>query len=145
MCPAFNKTCSNCGKLNHFRKQCRLPVKRKDEANCIYAVSSKIASIKDIAKENQVTVNTRYGKLTLHIDIGATCNVIPTHSYMKLTGDNNLVNIEISTVKDISVYGEGRWPVIGEIILEVKRKKEECMIRGLMVEGRQCHPISERL
>ena len=22
LCPAFNKTCSNCGKLNHFRKQC---------------------------------------------------------------------------------------------------------------------------
>ena len=77
LCPAFNKTCSNCGKLNHFRKQCRLPVKRRDEANCIYAVSSKIASIKDIAKENQVTINTRYGKLTLNIDIGTTCNVIP--------------------------------------------------------------------
>ena len=49
LCPAFNKTCSNCGKLNHFRKQCRLPVKRRDEANCIYTVSSKIAIIKDIA------------------------------------------------------------------------------------------------
>ena len=36
LCPAFNKTCSNCGKLNNFRKQCRKPSKRRDETNCIY-------------------------------------------------------------------------------------------------------------
>ena len=36
LCPGFNKTYSNCGKLNHFRKQCRQPNKRRDETNNIY-------------------------------------------------------------------------------------------------------------
>ena len=91
----------------------------------------KLQLLKILQQENQVTANTRYGKFTLQNYIGAICNVIPTHTYKQLTGNNNLVNIETSTIKDISVYGEGKWPerVVEEIILEIKRKKEECMIR----------------
>ena len=43
------------------------------------------------------------------------------------------MNTRTSTVKHISVYGEGKWPVVGEILLAVNLKKEECTIRGLVV------------
>ena len=64
-----------------------------------------------------------------------------TYIYVKLTGDNKLMNIRTSTVKHISVYGEGKWPVAGEILLAVNRKTEEYTTRGLVVEGKQFHPI----
>ena len=50
----------------------------------IYTVSFKVAIIiiKEISIENQVTLNTKYGKITLQIDTVATFNVIPKNIYI---------------------------------------------------------------
>ena len=101
-----------------------------------------MANIKDVAIENLVTVKTKFKKsLTLQIDTGASCNVIPEHTYEDLTEDYEHTEIQTSKVKEITVYGEGKWPVMGERIFKVFRKKESCLIRGLIVSGRQFHAI----
>ena len=57
LCPAYNKTCSKCGKLNHFKSQCRNT--QTEVTNCIYTIKeNNVASINDIAKEDRVTLDT---------------------------------------------------------------------------------------
>ena len=49
--------------------------------------NERIDSIDSVAEEDCVTVKTKYGELTLQIDTGATCNVVPMHTYIALTKD----------------------------------------------------------
>ena len=73
--------CSKCGKLNHFKSQCRNI--QTEVTNCIYTIKeNNVASINDIAKEDRVTLDTKFGAITLQIDIGATFNIIPVHTYI---------------------------------------------------------------
>ena len=96
LCPAYNKTCSKCGKLNHFKSQCRNT--QTEVTNFIYTIKeNNVASINDIANEDSVTLDTKFGAITLQIDTGATCNIIPVHTYIQLTGDSELNLINISS------------------------------------------------
>ena len=84
LCPAYNKTCSTCGKLNHFKSQCRNT--QTEVTNCIYTIKeNNFATINDIAKEDRITLDMKFGAITLQIDTGATCNIIPVHTYIQLT------------------------------------------------------------
>ena len=51
--------------------------------------NERIASIYSVAEEDYVTVKIKYGELTLQIDKGATCNVVPMHTYIALTKEKN--------------------------------------------------------
>ena len=88
-----------------------------------------------------MTVKTQYGELTLQIDTGATCNVVPMHTYIALTKDKELRFVEKSNTKQITVFGDKTWPVHGEMIMEITRKGNSCLIRIFIIKGNKFHSI----
>ena len=72
-CPAYGKTCSKCGKNNHFQSVCRSSAKRvqeveKEESNSVFAVGNASSII-------PVTVcNT---SINMQIDTGSEVTTIP--------------------------------------------------------------------
>ena len=80
---------------NHLQEQ-----RNKNELHRIYTMQNeRIASIDSVAEEDCVTVKTKYGELSLQIDTGATCNVVPMHTYIALTKDKELRFVEKSNIK----------------------------------------------
>ena len=103
--------------------------------------NERIASIDSVSEEDCVTVKTKYGELTLQIDTGSTCNVVPMHTYIALTKDKELRFVEKSNTKQITVFGDKTLPVHGEMIIEITRIGNSCLIRILIIKGNKFHSI----
>ena len=75
-------------------------------------------------KEETITLNTQWNtKLRLQIDTGANVNVITLTEYKIISGDVNGQKIEKNKFKNITAFGNKKWPIIGERIIEVKEEK----------------------
>ena len=96
-CPAFNKSCDKCGKLNHFAKVCKSTVtdesvssqprnrartvqEDNDESENDYTFSVNTKT--DKSPQTVVKINTV--DTNMLIDTGATVNVIDEKTYQKL-------------------------------------------------------------
>ena len=58
--------------------------------------------------------------MKFQMDTGANVNIIPKEEYVRITKDTKLQNIDKSTERNITTFGETQWPVIGERIIQVK-------------------------
>jgi hypothetical protein len=99
-CPAWNTTCSNCGKPNHFAKMClfedRKPLKKiqevvvneetdEEESEQEVYYIGEVSKDSEESKDWMATVYIEDKKTTLKLDTGAQCNLLPLSLYNKIT------------------------------------------------------------
>ena len=94
-CPAFGKSCSFCGRMNHFASQCFAETKvnlveSKSESEvddyCLTlssvdeseVISVHVASDQEYSKKLFATINVGNTPVKFQLDSGATCNLIPS-------------------------------------------------------------------
>ena len=92
----------------------------------------------------EALINNNNNNIRFQIDNGSSVNIVPLHIYKKASGDMNLERLKPSNTQSITVYGNGAWSVLGEVIVRVWRKRHICLVRLLIVEGEQFHCILGR-
>ena len=148
-CPAFGKTCNKCHKLNHFAVKCRqkgqsASIKQVEEQDSEDEVYHTSALAHDPDDSQLITLKLESGNfMRFQADTGAQCNVIPVDVYKKAAKDPYLKNITKTTGK-IVAYGGSTLPVVGKIILSVRRGKAKHRIDCKLVDGIQMRPLLGR-
>ena len=119
-CPAFGKTCVNCGKLNHFTAMCR-GKKTMETPQSVRAIAEE-ASDEDEVNQTQkvgtanslddpqlVTLKLESGNyLRFQPHTGAQCNTIPVHLYKEAFRDFNMDRVQPPKTA-IAIYGGSKW------------------------------------
>ena len=91
-CPAFGKECKQCGKKNHFAKVCKSgkPTnsnsKQKADEVIEFSPVDLAYEISDARDSRQWFINVQHASntLTIKVDTGATCNVMPMDIFQTL-------------------------------------------------------------
>ena len=156
-CYAYGKSCSNCGKLNHFKEKClgkNANVKKKVhqvvlEEDLSDTSEEELLSV-DLDNEHVLSVNAAdsayqtkifvtmeiEGKpVKMQIDSGASCNVMPEKFVPKRT--------EIKgTNQTLLLYDKSSIPVAGICKIHFKNPKNNKKYRGdfVVVKG-NCIPL----
>ncbi|KAK0152341.1 hypothetical protein N1851_006252 [Merluccius polli] len=112
ICPARGKTCSNCGKLNHFHKVCRSAPARASQppTTIIHNVSSGRAPFK--------TCSLMIGDVTLPLllDTGATVSLLNLTTYTQFFSREPLGQ-PTTTLRG---YANSKIDIVGSLQLPVK-------------------------
>lgn len=114
-CPAYGKTCNNCGMENHFATVCRQPKRRQvsaidsTNADVVYIGSLSTASSGDWIQE--VAVNNL--PVAFKLDTGAQVNVLPV-SLLERIQDPPTPR---ATPVHVCTYTGDSLPVAGECML----------------------------
>ena len=112
ICPARGKTCSNCGKLNHFHKVCRSAPARASQppTTIIHNVSSGRAPFK--------TCSLMVGDVTLLLllDTGATVSLLNLTTYTQFFSREPLGQ-PTTTLRG---YANSKIDIVGSLQLPVK-------------------------
>ena len=159
-CPAFRRTCSKCGKYNHFAAVCRsrawadrnknsqtarvVELEQTEEIECdeIYCISD-IAAIQ-LDDSQLVTLKLESGNfLRFQPDTGAQCNVIPVHLYKNATKDLNLKYVKKFQTA-IVAYGGSKIPVVGEVKIHVCRGDYQGLLDCKLVDSTEIRPLLGR-
>ena len=151
-CPAFGKTCSNCGKKGHFSSVCLITKKvnqfedletsSEDEA----CLNLETVSLVD-TKARQWFTEIQFFKspkddfttsLSCQLDTGATCNVLCLDDLSAITqlGDPP---IQKSSVK-LRLFGGSTMKPIGECDLQVKYHDTKQILKFQVVQDK-CRPL----
>ncbi|XP_071963863.1 uncharacterized protein [Antedon mediterranea] len=92
-CPAYGKKCNNCGKMNHYAKQCRqkhnahaVDIMSNDENDSTTSEDEYSFHITGTESEKQPKVNLTIQGSTVNaiIDTGATINIMSMSTYKRL-------------------------------------------------------------
>lgn len=125
-CPGYGKTCAKCKKVNHFARACKS--NRKSKIEQIVQNDNDSATEFFIGCINTKSRNEWNEQLILHnkkcltvkLDTGAQCNVLPIYTY------NNLKLSKSKIVKSdakLTKYGGSPITVIGKCHLRCKTRK----------------------
>ena len=137
-CPAKNKTCTKCGKQNHFAKQCRSgsrnerrsykpqesrrelrPVKQSDNESSSNSDSDPTEycyAVRNKQKHPQTSVSINGQRIKMTIDTGSSINVIDKNTFAKLRN----ITLKPTSVKaypfnsDKPVKMEGKFRALAE-------------------------------
>ncbi|XP_028417254.1 uncharacterized protein LOC114541657 [Dendronephthya gigantea] len=113
-CPAKNKTCANCGKLNHFASQCRSSSKRENRQTGNPREDLRPVNNKQKHPQTSISLNGQRVKMT--IDTGSSINVIDKHTFQQLRD----IRLQPTSVKaypfnsTTPVKMEGKFRVLAE-------------------------------
>ena len=145
-CPAYNSTCHECGKKNHYAKMCRNKIKNINRVFRVQKVETpKIYSTHKMKTEETITLKTEWEtELTLQMDTGANVNVVPLKEYVRISGDQQKQHIKKNQFTQITAFGDKHCPILGERVIRVYRGKNSIQIRILIMEGGQFHAILGR-
>ena len=140
-CPAYGKTCSKCGKQNHFAAVCKTAteaVHAVTERREVYSVRS-VSSV--LRAEQTVTLDiSRTAAIRFQIDTGADVNVLPLHVYKNATRDVHLKNVQRSYTR-LQGYGKHEMTSRGKVKLDVWRGGQRRSISCEIVQGTNFHSI----
>ena len=146
LCPAYGKTCTKCHKLNHFAPKCRSgaqtsvrAVGEAEDNTEIYQVSNT-----NLDESQLVTLELESGNfMRFQADTGAQCNVVPLALYKKATLDHELTKVTPTATK-ITAYGGTTLPVVGTVLLRVRRGDLQCRLDCKLVDCNDIRPILGR-
>ncbi|XP_019746382.1 uncharacterized protein LOC109528343 [Hippocampus comes] len=134
-CPAFGKSCNNCGKNNHYAKCCRATSKQKvhtveeDDDNEEFIVDVVQACTAE--KEEwivPITVNDTI--ILFKLDTGAHTNLISMEDYKTLKTKSKIRPVKTR----VSGYTGERVPVRGGCIATFKHKDRQIRAQLLIVD-----------
>ena len=87
--PAYGKTCTKCGRKNHFKIMCKSEVTEKVQS--VFTISMNVNNVKTIdqlPKCETITLKTEWGTLIqFQIDKGVAVNIIPISIYETASKD----------------------------------------------------------
>lgn len=91
-----------------------------------------------------VTLELESGNyMRFQADTGAQCNVVPVALYKKATRDHQLVKVT-PTKTQITAYGGTTLPVIGTVLLRVRRGDLRCRLDCKLVDRSDIRPLLGR-
>ncbi len=91
-----------------------------------------------------VTLRIESGSfIRFQVDTGAQCNVLPLDIYKKATGDATLRQVT-PTSTQVTAYGGGTLPVVGTVLLKVRREGSEYRLACKLVDSRKIRPLLGR-
>lgn len=136
-CPAYNKICSNCGKLGHFATVCLSKainmIDIQNESNSDSDENTLfLNSIKENNKNKKVTLDwveeikvNKNKTLKVKLDSGAHCNVISAKDLDKIEL-GKLINKNKIPV-NLKAYGGGELKVVGicDLCCKFRNRKEK--------------------
>ena len=140
-CPAYNKTCDNCGMKNHFSAVCqqKARIRKKDSQRGtskvhevheeaeedllsddeVWTLSEEINSVTEKKNHIHAALEIEGNKvINMQIDTGATCNVIPKNCLPQ--------KIKVKpTKKTLITYTKSKLHVLGTVLLTVRNPKND--------------------
>lgn len=131
-CPAFGKICMNCKKKNHFMRQCRSKkmheLQENDSDTDIF-----LDSVETDQNAGDWKVNVKICKksVSMKLDTGAQCNVLPLHIYNQIS-DRPLKPSKSRLVS----YSGHRLNTVGKVTLLVSTKNKYVPIEFEIVKDK---------
>lgn len=134
-CPAFGKSCNNCGKSNHYAKCCKASTKQKvhivDEEEEYDEFIVDVVQACAIEKEEWILpIEVNETIILFKLDTGAHVNLLSLEDYKTLA-----VKSKIYPVKtEVTGYMGERVPVKGGYIATCKHKSRQIRAQLLIVD-----------
>nr|XP_054606603.1 uncharacterized protein K02A2.6-like [Nothobranchius furzeri] len=135
-CPAFGKSCNNCGKMNHYAKCCKAAPKQKvhtvdeeaeDEEEFIVDEVHTSTSEKE---EWVVPVEVNETIIPFKLDTGAQVNLVSWEHYKAMTKKSKMHPVKIK----VTGYTGERVPVKGGCVATFRYKKHQIRAQLLIVD-----------
>ena len=76
-CPAFGKSCTKCGKFNHFKNVCRTNTKYEKTVEEIENDDTSVYSINMNGKSSEINVKINDYNMKMQVDTGSQVTIIP--------------------------------------------------------------------
>ncbi|UYV64720.1 K02A2.6-like [Cordylochernes scorpioides] len=146
-CPAYQKRCNKCKKLNHFANLCRSQntnsykvrqIVGSPEPEMIQEFVIQSVENTNLTEDWYEEVKIKGKKVNMKLDTGAQCNVLP----LSLAGRLNL-EIQRSPVKCLISFSGHRIPVEGQSLAMCMVKNMTAYIRFIISRDNTC-PIQGR-
>ncbi|UYV63325.1 K02A2.6-like, partial [Cordylochernes scorpioides] len=146
-CPAYQKRCNKCKKLNHFANLCRSQntnsykvrqIVGSPEPEMIQEFVIQSVENTNLTEDWYEEVKIKGKKVNMKLDTGAQCNVLP----LSLAGRLNL-EIQRSPVKSLISFSGHRIPVEGQSLAMCMVKNMTAYIRFIISRDNTC-PILGR-
>lgn len=108
-CLAFGQTCNLCGEQNYFERKCpnKKPPKPKHHEQRRGALNHIKPQVHGIETHES------------ELDNGSIANILPTHVYVRLTGDKQFQNLKKTNVA-LQMYNKSETKAVGTIRLSVR-------------------------
>ena len=126
-CPAYDKECRKCGKINHFQSKCKQQkyMNQVQAAVCDNECNVGTLYVFSVGNKRSVMITLNLGDsgepVSSQVDSGSECCVLPRHEYVRVVGDRSLARLR--PVKSVSVtYNGTRDKSLGQCKLSVVRK-----------------------
>ncbi|XP_060076924.1 uncharacterized protein K02A2.6-like [Ylistrum balloti] len=119
-CPAWGQTCHKCGRDNHFEIKCQGRAQQKPQQKHVHKqkLTKKVHyvdeddyddefvltirhvnAINDYSKRIQAKMFIQDQDVLFQVDCGSTVNILPEKMYMKIFRDNELRDLEDTTIR----------------------------------------------
>uniref|UniRef100_A0ABM0MBB2 Uncharacterized protein K02A2.6-like n=1 Tax=Saccoglossus kowalevskii TaxID=10224 RepID=A0ABM0MBB2_SACKO len=149
-CPAYGKTCRNCGKQNHFQSVCKQ--KRQVQQN-LHQLQDEVSDSDDSIFKIDTIGAVQYGhrkkfyipitfrdttgetRINCQLDTGATCNVM-TYNDLCDIKQHGKPALEKTTAR-LKLYDDSIVNAIGECNLICKVKDKEYTLNFKVIAGKQ--------
>ncbi|KAL1447286.1 hypothetical protein WDU94_014005 [Cyamophila willieti] len=148
-CPAYNKRCNYCKKINHFENVCS---KKKMDKSMSENVKEKLTSnIHEVVGNEEFVLdevfcctisNNEWSSMGMinnkevkfKLDSGAQCNVIPSVTLEHIVGKSYMSSNLKPSDMQLFGYGNNQLSVLGSIILRVFLKRQIYNIKFIVVD-----------
>ncbi|XP_020556682.2 uncharacterized protein K02A2.6 [Oryzias latipes] len=140
-CPAYGKSCNNCGKSNHYAKCCKAPTRQKghtvDEEEQEDEFIVDMVHVGTAEKEEWIVpLEVNETIIPFKIDTGAQINLLSIEDYKTLTVKSKMNPIKTK----VTGYTGERVPVKGGCIATFKHKNQKIRAQLLVVD-KKVQPI----
>ncbi|KAK0139298.1 hypothetical protein N1851_024069 [Merluccius polli] len=134
-CPAYGKTCHNCGKDNHFSKCCNaMSTKKKVYTELDFVVDS-VETCSTDRTEWVVPIEVNETIIPFKLDTGAQVNLLSMEDYKTLTVKSKINPVKIK----VTGYTGETVPVKGSCIATFKSRRQ--IKSQLLIMDKRVQPI----
>ena len=157
-CPTWQKTCKECGQLNHFsgsaackgdkQHQKQKPVHgiedlSDDNDDEYFRFVESVGAVSDKNYERKISaiMHLRDQRLKFQLDCGATVNILPVDRYRKVFNDPQLARLNKTTTK-LQMFNKTELTPLGSVNVEtLDPKNEEILMLEYLVVAKGHMPI----
>jgi len=133
-CPAFGKTCSSCGKKNHFQSVCRSSSKKVDQVE-----TEDTASVFALQANNSsslTTVKLDDQEVAMQVDTGSQVTLIPRNIWQDL-GRPVLKKCGLS----LKQFDGSKIALLGKFEAVVESHKHFCLAEVIVADCNKSHGL----